>query len=55
MQAIYLRPLTENFDGLAAYYGDIVLWEPELLRMYAALLPQIDRALGASPSQATAQ
>jgi hypothetical protein len=55
MQAIYLRPLTENFDGLAAYYGDIVLWEPELLQMYAALLPQIDRALGASPSQGTAQ
>jgi hypothetical protein len=51
MQAIYLRPITENFEGLAAYYGDLVLWEPELLRMYEALLPQIDRALGDASSQ----
>ncbi len=46
MQAIYLRPLEENFDGLAAYYGDLVLWEPQLLQMYDDLLPRIDRALG---------
>ncbi len=46
MQAIYLRPMTENFEGLAAYYGDLVLWEPQLLEMYDELLPQIDRALG---------
>jgi len=51
MQAIYLRPITENFEGLAAYYGDVVLWEPELLRMYDDLLPQIDRALGEAPSK----
>lgn len=49
MQAIYLRPITENFEGLAAYYGDVVVWEPELLRMYEDLLPQIDRALGEAP------
>ena len=48
MQAIYLRPLTENFEGLTYYYGDIVLWEPELLRMYDELVPHIDRALGES-------
>jgi hypothetical protein len=46
MQAIYLRPLEENFEGLLWYYGDIVLWEPQLLRMYDELVPQIDRALG---------
>jgi len=46
MQSIYIRPLSENFDGLAAYYGDVVLWEPQLLTMYDELLPRIDRALG---------
>ena len=46
MQAIYLRRIDENFDGLGAYYGDVVLWEPQLLQMYDDLLPRIDRALG---------
>ena len=46
MQAIYLRPMEENFQGLAAYYGDLVIWEPQLLQMYDDLLPRIDRALG---------
>ena len=46
MQAVYLRPIQDNFDGLAAYYGDLVLWEPQLLQMYDDLLPRIDRALG---------
>ena len=45
MQAIYLQPLEANFDGLAAYFGDLVLWEPQLLQMYDDLLPRIDRAL----------
>jgi hypothetical protein len=40
--------MTENFEGLAAYYGDLVLWEPNLLPMYDEILPQIDRALGES-------
>ena len=48
MQAIYLRPVTETFDGLVAYFGDLVLWEPKLLQMYDEILPQIDRALGES-------
>jgi hypothetical protein len=48
MQAIYLRPMNESFEGLTWYYGDIVLWEPQLLQMYDALVPQIDRALGES-------
>ena len=51
MQAIYLRPLTDNFEGLAAYYGDIVLWEPKLLKMYDELLRQIDRALVLYPRE----
>jgi hypothetical protein len=46
MQAIYLRPLGENYGGLAAYYGDVVLWEPALIRMYDDVLPKIDRELG---------
>ena len=46
LQAVYLRPLGENYGGLAAYYGDIVLWEPALVRMYDEVLPRIDRALG---------
>lgn len=46
LQAMYLRPLSENYAGLAAYYGDIVLWEPALIRMYDEVLPRIDRALG---------
>jgi hypothetical protein len=45
MQAIYLEPMEENFQGLAAYYGDVVIWEPQLLQMYDDLLPRIDRAL----------
>lgn len=48
MQAIYLRPLTENFEALRAYYGDIVIWEPRLIEMYDKVLPKIDRALGAN-------
>jgi hypothetical protein len=46
MQAMYLRPLIETFDGLTAYYGDLVIWEPELLKLYAEILPLLDRALG---------
>ena len=51
MQAIYLRPLMENVEGLTAYYGDLVLWEPQLLRLYDEILPQIDRALGEAPAR----
>jgi hypothetical protein len=54
MQAVYLRPLTENFEALSYYYGDLVLWEPALLKMYDEVLPQIDRILGESPSEASA-
>ena len=46
MQAVYLRPLGENYGGLAAYYGDVVLWEPALIRMYDEVLPGIERELG---------
>ena len=45
MQAIYLRPITETFEGLNAYFGDLVLWEPQLIQMYDEMLPQIDREL----------
>jgi len=45
MQAIYLRPVMENPEGLVAYYGDLTLWEPQLLQMYDEVLPQIDREI----------
>ena len=32
--------------GVTAYYGDLVIWEPELLKQYNEILPVIDRALG---------
>jgi hypothetical protein len=45
VQAMYLRPLTESFEGLSYYYGDLVFMEPALLRLYDEALPQIDREL----------
>jgi hypothetical protein len=54
MQAVYLRPMTENFEALTYYYGDLVLWEPALLKMYDEILPQIDRRLGESSRDASA-
>jgi hypothetical protein len=57
VQAMYLLSSRENFDGLAeateTYFSDLVEWEPELLTMYDALLPRIDRALG-EPARAPA-
>jgi len=57
LQAVYVRPLDENlavfFSAAAMYYADIVRIEPQLLRMYDELLPQIDRALGESTTEAT--
>jgi hypothetical protein len=49
-QAMYLQNPSDNLDAfagaLALYYGDISLFEPELLKMYDELIPRIDRALG---------
>lgn len=45
MQAIFLKPFVETFDGLTAYYGDLVVWEPRLLQMYDEVLPRIDQAV----------
>lgn len=45
MQAVYQRPIDQNFDGLSAYYGDLVIWEPQLVQMYDELLRQLDTAL----------
>lgn len=56
MQAMYVRTPTEDVDlflgTVNVYYGDIVLWEPALLRMYDELLPQLDRVLGTPPANA---
>jgi hypothetical protein len=48
MQAVYLRPMTENFEAVTYYFGDLGFIEPGLLQMYDEVLPQIDRALGVS-------
>jgi hypothetical protein len=48
-QAMYLVPLKENFDAFLAavdtYFSDVVLMEPQLLKMYDEVLPLIDREL----------
>jgi hypothetical protein len=47
--AMYLRPPSDGpetfFPALAVFYNDLIFWEPELLRLYNEVLPQIDRAL----------
>ena len=48
--AMYLRPPAEDatafLQSLALYYSDVVMLEPALEKLYADMLPQIDRALG---------
>ena len=45
LQAIYMRPVGENLEGLYYYYGDAVIWDTALLKMYQDILPQIDRVV----------
>lgn len=45
LQAVYLRPVGENLEGLYYYYGDAVIWDTALLKMYQDILPPIDRVL----------
>jgi hypothetical protein len=56
LNAMYLRPPTEDVRGFMAaltiYYGDIVRYEPEMLRQYDEVVQQIDRALGESSGRA---
>jgi len=51
---IYGRSWTEDFEGvfrsILNYMGDVSYFDPALLKAYDELLPQIDRALGESPS-----
>jgi hypothetical protein len=55
---IYARSMTDDMDGyfrsLSYYFGDVALMEPDVLRQYDQVLPQIDRALGESPVAPTA-
>jgi hypothetical protein len=57
LNAMSLRPPTEDVRGfmaaVAIYYGDIVGYEPELLRQYDEVIQRIDRALGESSGRAT--
>ena len=49
MQAMYLRPPSEDFDrflhSVKIWLDDIVYFEPGLLELYDRILPMIDRAL----------
>ena len=45
LQAIYIRPVGENMEGLYYYYGDAVIWDTALLKVFQDILPQIDRVL----------
>jgi hypothetical protein len=49
IQAMYILPWRENFDGFAhavdVYFSDLVIIEPQLLKLYDAVLPEIDRVL----------
>jgi hypothetical protein len=51
LQTMYLHPPSADLDGflraVELYYDDIVIWEPRIIEMYDALLPKLDRALGA--------
>ena len=50
---IYGRSWNQDFEGywrsVLAYYGDLAVLDPMLLSAYDDVVPQIDRALGASP------
>ncbi len=54
---IYGRSWHQDFEGywrsILAYYGDLSVFDPTLLRAYDDVLPQIDRALGESPAKKT--
>jgi hypothetical protein len=51
-QAMYFAPpaLPKNeeafFGAILLYYGDMVLFEPALVKMYDELVPKIDKAFG---------
>jgi hypothetical protein len=59
LQAMYLRPIRENLTGFLesvdTFYGDAVLIEPQVLKMYDEILPQIDRALGEARRSTSAE
>lgn len=48
-QAMYLSPPRQNLDAFAAaveiYFSDLVVMEPQLLRMYDEALSRLDKAL----------
>jgi len=50
LEVMYQKPPTQDFDAFLSaadlYYGDAILLEPELMRMYDDILPDLDRALG---------
>ena len=49
-QAMYLRPPRTDFDAFAAavevYFSDLVVMEPQLLKLYEEALARIDTVLG---------
>lgn len=49
IRSLYALPIQENFDGFAwavtLFFSDVTEMEPEMIKMYDALLPLIDKAL----------
>ena len=50
LQSMYINPPTTNttafLGAVTVYYDDVVLIEPQLLKMYDELLPRISKTLG---------
>lgn len=50
MQTIYLKPPVDKpeefLQSALIYFGDVVIEEPQLLKHYDALLPELDQAVG---------
>ncbi len=56
---VYGRSATQDFDGfwrsIDYYLGDVSYFDPTILKAYDEVLPQIDRALGGSPGEASSK
>jgi hypothetical protein len=57
LQAMYIAPPTDSknakafFGAVLVYYGDMTIYEPQLLQLYDAILPRIAKTLGEKPGE----
>jgi hypothetical protein len=55
IQAMYVRPPNENLDAflksVEIWLDDVVIQEPEIVKLYDRVLPQLDSALGNQPGK----